>query len=326
MKLVRLFAILALVQAVPAAAQTLIKISSPAPVGDPAQTALETFATRFTERTKKAYTVKIFPSSQLGIERQVMQGLQSGAIEMAYFGTTSVVNFAPDFAVLDLPYLVSDRTQVAGVLEGPIGKALLASLPAAGMRGLTFSEASFRGSFFKKPLAKPETLKGVKIRVPNSPAFIAAFQAFGSQPTPLPFPEVYSALQQGVVDGAENSLTTYFTYKYYEVAPHFYFTNHAIGPSVYVASEKFFSSLPASVKQIMLETAAEVGQIHRKMEWENSDRMVKEATAKGATFHEINTAPMQADARAVYKTAEGKVSPATMALVYTELNRRSQKQ
>lgn len=304
-----------------ASAQTLIKISSPAPTNDPAQTALELFATKFSERTNHAYVARIFPSSQLGNDRQIVQGLQSGAIEMAYFGITAMVTFAPDFDVFDLPYVIQDRTDVARIVEGPLGQTLMAQLPAAGMHGLAFAEAGGRSVFLRKALTSPETLKGLKLRVPISPAFIAAFEAFGAIPTPLSFAELYSALQQGVIDGGENSLITYYTYKYYEVAPHFYFTNHAFVPSVYVASEKFFSSLPPAIQKIMVDTAVEVGRYHRQLEWDKSDQTVPLAEAKGATFHRMDLTPLKEAAPAAYSAVESKISPAIMALARQELEK-----
>lgn len=300
-----------------ARAQSILKFASPAPATDPAHKAIEHFAKLMAERSGGAVTTRIFPGGQLGQHREVVQGLQSGAIEMAFFSSTHLVNFAPDFAVLDLPYLVARREQVAPMLDGAFGKLLMSKLASIGLTGLAFTEASFRGLMLRKPIKGPAELAGLKVRVPNSPLYVSMFKAMGALPTPLAFGEMYSALQQGVVDGAENSVSAYVAYKFNEVAPHFHFSNHVLGPGIFVAGTKALERLPEPQRALLLSTAAEAGQYHRKIEWEAADDFMAKARAAGASFNPIDVAPWVQATRPLYKEFEAKIGRDVMDQVAT---------
>ena len=235
-------------------AEYKIKFAHPAPTSDPAHVAAERFGKQIAERTNNQVKVTIFPSSQLGKSQEVVQGLQSGAIEMAFFSTTHLVNFVPEFGVLDLPYLVNKKEEVNRLLDGEIGKTVISKLPAIGLKGLAYSESSFRNVFTKKAVSSLDDLKGLKLRVPNSPVYVGTVNAMGALPTPIAFKELYSALQQGVVDGAETSGSAYWSYKFYEVGAHWVITNHTILPGIYLMSGKFWDGLPADIQKAVQET------------------------------------------------------------------------
>lgn len=290
-----------------AQAQSLIKFSSPAPATDPAHKAIEHFAKLAQERTGGQVATRIFPGGQLGQHREIVQGLQSGAIEMAFFSSTHLVNFAPELGVLDLPYLISRREQVGGLLDGDFGKMLLAKLDKIGIVGLAFSEASFRGLMLKKPIKSPAELAGLKIRVPGSPLYVSMFKAMGALPTPIAFGEMYAALQQGVVDGAENSVSAYVAYKFNEVAPHFYYSNHVLGPGIFVASAKAMERIPEAQRRVVIATAVEAAQFHRKIEWEESEALAARARAAGASFSPIDVTPWIQATRPLYKEHEARI-------------------
>lgn len=298
-----------------ALAQTTLKFASPAPATDPAHKAIEHFAKLASDQSGGQVATRIFPGGQLGQHREVVQGLQSGAIELAFFSSTHLVNFAPDFAVLDLPYLVSRREQVGPLLDGSFGKLLMSKLAGIGLTGLAFTEASFRGVMLRKPIKGPADLAGLKLRVPNSPLYVGMFKAMGALPTPLAFGEMYSALQQGVVDGAENSVSAYVAYKFNEVAPHFYFSNHVLGPGIFVASTKALERLPAAQRALVVAAAAEAGQYHRKIEWEAGDDFMAKARAMGATFNPIEVGPWVQSTRGLYKEFEGRIARDVMEQV-----------
>lgn len=296
-----------------ARAQTALKFSSPAPATDPAHRAIEFFAKLAQERSGGQISTRIFPGGQLGQQREVVQGLQSGAIELAFFSSTHLVNFAPEFAVLDLPYLISRREQVGTLLEGDFGRLLMTKLDKIGLTGLCFTEASFRGLMLRKPIKGPGDLAGMKIRVPNSPLYVGMFKAMGALPTPLAFGEMYSALQQGVVDGAENSVSAYVAYKFNEVAPHFYYSNHVLGPGIFVASTKALERMSDAQKKMVVSTAVEAGQYHRKIEWEETDAFIARAKASGATFNPIDVTPWVTATRPLYKDYEARIGADLMA-------------
>lgn len=291
-----------------AQAQAMLKFASPAPTTDPAHLALEHFSKLLATRSGGQISSRLFPGGQLGQHREVVQGLQSGAIELAFFSSTHLVNFAPDLAVLDLPYLITRREQVAGLLEGDFGRLLMSKLDKLGLTGLCFTEASFRGLMLKKPIKSPAELAGLKIRVPNSPLYVGMFKSMGALPTPLAFGEMYSALQQGVVDGAENSVSAYYAYKFHEVAPHFYYSNHVLGPGIFVASTKALERLNDAQRKMVIATAVEAGQFHRKIEWEATDEFIGKAKAAGASFNAIDVSPWVKATRPLYKEFEARIS------------------
>jgi len=294
---------------------TMLKFSSPAPTTDPAHAAAEYFARQLSERTSGDLTLRIFPGGQLGQHREVIQGLQSGAIELAFFATTFLVPFVAELGALDLPYVITRREQVPGLLDGELGKLLHARLEKAGLVGLGFSEASFRSLITRRPLRGPGDLNGLKIRVPNSPLFLSTFKAMGALPTPVSFGEMYSALQQGVVDGAETTITAYYAYKFHEVAPYFHFSNHMLGAGIFIASARALARLSDQQRTAVLSIGAESAQHHRKIEWEASDRMMNQAKAAGATFHDIDITGWRDATRKMYAEYEDRIGADVMARV-----------
>ena len=286
-----------------------IKFAHPAPTSDPAHAAAQFFSDKVAERTKNKVRVLIFPGGQLGKEAEIIQGLQSGAIEMCFFSSTHLVNSVPEYGVLDLPYLVTDKDQVGQLLEGEIGKTIMTKLPAVGIRGLAYSESSFRNVFTKKPAESLEQLKGLKLRVPNSPVYVGTIRAMGALPTPIAFGELYSALQQGVVDGAETSGSAFWAYKFYEVGKYWLITNHTVNPGVYLMSEKFWQGLPPDLQKIVADTAVEAGLHHRKLSWENDESGLKNAQEKGGVkvFAISDLKPIAEKARALYPEFAKKI-------------------
>lgn len=202
--------------------------------------------------------IEFFPSSQLGAQREMWQNMQAGIIGGIVDPTASLTSFVPQFAVLDLPYLVESREQAYRMLEGPIVTAELTSrTPAAGFRIVHYWEITFRNVYTRTPVNSIADLKGKKIRVIPNPTFIALFRGLGSAPTPMAFGELYSALQQGVVDGAENDSLTYFTMKHYEVARNLALTSHLMLINLMVFSEKQWQRLPPNLQAVVSRASLE---------------------------------------------------------------------
>jgi TRAP-type C4-dicarboxylate transport system substrate-binding protein len=164
----------------------------------------------------------------------------------------------------------------------------------------------------RAPLNNPGELTGRKIRVPNSPLYVGTFKAMGALPTPLPFGDVYSALQQGVVDGAENSVSAYYAYKFHEVAKHYYFSNHMLGPGIFVASARALQRLPEGQRAVLTKTGAEAAMYHRRVEWEESEKMMNLARAAGASFNTVDIAPWAETARKIYPEYEERIGKDVM--------------
>jgi tripartite ATP-independent transporter DctP family solute receptor len=202
--------------------------------------------------------LEIFPASQLGAQREMWQNVQAGLIGGIVDPTASLANFVPQFAVLDLPYLVENADQAFKLLEGPVvEKELSALAPAAGFRVVRYWEVTFRNVYTRTPVNSINDLKGRKIRVIPNPTFIALFRGLGSAPTPMAFGELYTALQQGVVDGAENDAVTYFSTKHFEVAKNYALTNHLMLINTLVFSEKQWQRLPENLRAVLHRAALE---------------------------------------------------------------------
>ena len=202
--------------------------------------------------------LEIFPSSQLGGQREMWQNVQAGVIGGTVDPTAQITNFVPPFGVLDLPYLVQSADDAYKLLEGPVvDKELTALAPAAGFRIVHYWEVTFRNVYTRAPVNAMADLKGRKIRVIPNPTFIALFRGMGAAPTPMAFGELYTALQQGVVDGAENDSVTYFTSKHFEVAKNFALTSHLMLVNTLVFSEKQWQRMPENLRAVLRKASLE---------------------------------------------------------------------
>jgi tripartite ATP-independent transporter DctP family solute receptor len=195
--------------------------------------------------SKGRLKINIFPSSQLGSQREMWQNVQAGIIDGVIDASANLVNFVPPFGVLDLPYLVQDEAAAFKLLDGPVAQEeLVARAAAAGFRVVNFWEVTFRNIYTRsKPINGVADLRGLKVRVIPNPTFIALFKGLGAAPTPMAFGEVYTGLQQGVIDGAENDSVTYLSVKHAEVARNLAITRHMMLVNTFVMSERQWNRL-----------------------------------------------------------------------------------
>ena len=211
----------------------------------------ERFRDLMAERTDGRFRVVIYPSGQLGGERVGFEQLQAGAQEMAISGTPVLTGWVPEGQIFDLPFLFADRDQGLRVLNGPLGdwwRELL--LERTGVRSLGFLDYGFRHVYnSKRPIRAPSDLAGLKLRVLQSATYLAAYQALGVQATPMNYGEVYSALQQGVIDGGEANVIGFVNDRFFEVGKYFSFTSITYNPITLLINEQFFQSLPESVRE-----------------------------------------------------------------------------
>ncbi|TLP70568.1 TRAP transporter substrate-binding protein [Maribacter sp. ACAM166] len=223
--------------------------------------------------------IKIFPDGQLGSEREVLELLQIGSIAMTKVSAASMSNFAPAYQVTSIPYLFRDRKHLFSVLEGEVGKELLLSSSAYLLRGLCFYDAGAR-SFYakKKPIKFPEDLDGMKIRTMNDQMSVDMVNILGGSATPMAYGELYTALQQNVVDGAENNIPSFVTSNHYEVCKYYTFDEHTMVPDVVVIGVKFWDTL-SNQEQVWLQEAADESVEKQKQYW-------KETVAENMKFLE----------------------------------------
>jgi tripartite ATP-independent transporter DctP family solute receptor len=202
--------------------------------------------------------ITVYHTAQLGPEMTMLQGLQLGTIDMATLTTGPIDSFVPVFKVLQLPFLFPNEDCVNYVLDGPVGRKLLDKLSDVKIKGLTFWAFGYRNvSNNICPIRNPEDLKGLKIRTMQSPIFIDVFKTLRANPTPMDFPEVYSALKQGVIDGQENPYEVLVNFKLFEVQKYLSNTQHTYQPTIVLASQKFWKNLPEHLKIILIESAFE---------------------------------------------------------------------
>jgi tripartite ATP-independent transporter DctP family solute receptor len=211
------------------------------------------------QRTGGRFRIAIYPSGQLGDERVAFEQLQFGAQQMAISGTPVLSGWVPEGQVFDLPFLFKTRETGVAALKGTLGKwwqDLL--LEKTGVRSLGFLEYGFRHVYNRKrPIRTPADLRGLKLRVLQNTTYLQAYDAYGVQATPMAYGEVYSALQQGVIDGGEANVIGYMTDRFYEVAPYFSFTSITFNPITLLINERFYQSLPVDVRAALVHSADE---------------------------------------------------------------------
>ncbi len=224
---------------------------------------------KLAEKSGGTMRVDVYPSGQLGSERECLELVQLGGLAMTKVSASVLEGFAPEFKVFGLPYLFRDDAHKNAVLEGPIGKEILAAPQSKYMRGLCYYDSGSRSFYTKRPVRTPDDLKGMKIRVQESPMAFALIRAFGASATPIAFGELYTALQQGVVDGAENNPPSFHLARHYEVCKFYSLDEHTSVPDVVIISTHFWSSLTPQQQKWMQE-AADESAVYQRSLWEKS--------------------------------------------------------
>jgi tripartite ATP-independent transporter DctP family solute receptor len=242
-----------------AAAKYTIIFNGPMPESHNLTKAERMFAKLVEERSKGEVAVKLHIGAVLGGGREAMEAVQVWTQSMVDAALAPVFGIEPAFGVLNLPYLFTSRKQWYDLLDGPLGTDLLARLETHGLVGLGYPENGIRHITNNiRPITKPEDVKGIKIRVMPSPVFIATFKALGGLPSAIPWAELYSALQQGVVDAQENPIVNIYGSKFYEVQKFLSLTGHTYDPNIYFINKKFFDALPKENQAVIKGTAREV--------------------------------------------------------------------
>jgi tripartite ATP-independent transporter DctP family solute receptor len=222
------------------------------------------------EKSGGKLQIKIFPDGQLGTEREVLELLQIGSIAMTKVSAASMSNFAPEYKVMGVPYLFRDSEHLFSVLEGEVGKELLEGGTEYLLRGLCFYDAGSRSFYTKrKPIQAPDDLKGLKIRVMNDQMSVDMVNTLGASATPMAYGELYTALQQNVVDGAENNIPSFVTSNHYEVCKYYSFDQHSMVPDVVVIGTKFWDTLSDQEKE-WLHSAASESVEKQKQYWQET--------------------------------------------------------
>ncbi|MBB1602221.1 TRAP transporter substrate-binding protein [Variovorax sp. UMC13] len=286
MKLTRLAAglVLGMGMACAAFAQSTMKISISTAQNSHQGVAIDTFAKEVAARTNGRYKVETFYNGSLGGERESIEAVQLGTQELAFSSTGPVPNFVPETKILDVPFLFRDKAHARAVLDGPIGQDLLGKFDAKGFKALAWAENGFRHmTNSKRDVKAPEDLKGLKMRTMENPVHIAAYKGLGIITTPMAFPEVFTALQQGTVDGQENPLPVIMSAKFSQVQKHLTLTGHVYSPCIFVMNKAAFDKLGAADKTAFLEAAKVAVKANRDRVDQDDANGVKELRAQGMT-------------------------------------------
>ncbi len=267
-----------------AAAQTTMRISISTAQNSHQGIAIDTFAQEVEKRTNGRYKVQTFYNGALGGERESIEAVQLGTQELAFSSTGPVPNFVPEAKILDVPFLFRDKAHARAVLDGPIGQELLTKFDAKGFKALAWAENGFRHmTNSKRSVNTPEDLKGLKMRTMENPVHIAAYKAFGIITTPMAFPEVFTALQQGTVDGQENPLPVIISAKFDQVQKHLSLTGHVYSPAIFVMNKGAFDKLSPADQQAFIEAAKEGTKANRARVDEDDAKGVADLRSKGMT-------------------------------------------
>ena len=237
-------------------------------------------------KTNGKATIEIFPNGQIGDEAQLVEGTLLGTVNMAMTSNSLLSNFVKDFRVLDMPFLFSDIATLSKALDGPAKEIMAASAQESGFRLIGSYSSGIRHLMTKKPIKSVGDLANLKIRTMQQPMHIEAFRAYGANPTPMSYSELYGALQSGIVDGAEGATSDYNAQRFYEVADQFSLVGWLNLTAHIFMSEAAFSALPADVQTALLEAGEESATWQRQHVIDQEKPLLEELRAKNVSITE----------------------------------------
>ncbi len=261
-----------------------IKTSDVHGTGYPTTDAIQYMGDLLSSWTNGRITVNLFPSMQLGGEKEALEQVQLGALEMTRVSVGVVGPIVDDFNVFNLPYVFRNLDQQHAVVDGEIGTGLLNKLEPAGLIGLGYMDAGSRSFYVKgKPIEKPSDLTGMKIRVMQNPMFVDMVNAMGGNGVQISYSELYTSLQTGVVDGAENNPPSYDEGKHYEVAPYYTLDEHLMVPEIFVFSKKVWDGLDEVDRQLIRKASALAVLKERELWAAKEQKALEDLKAAGVT-------------------------------------------
>ena len=308
--------------ALAAPAPLIIKFSHVVANETPKGQAANYFKKLVEERSKGRVKVEVYPNSQLFKDKEEMEALQMGSVQML---APSLAKFAPlgvkEFEVFDLPFIFDDYAELHKVTQGPVGTKLLKKLEAKGIMGLAYWDNGFKVMSANKPLHKPEDMRGLKMRIQSSKVLDSQMRSVGAIPQVLAFSEVYQALQTGVVDGTENPPSNLYTQKMHEVQKYVTVSNHGYLGYAVLVNKKFWMGLPADIRAIMESSMKDATKFANDVAKKDNDEALA-AVKKSGKSQIITLTPQEKAAwrKAMDKTHKdnmGRIGAETMKEVYT---------
>lgn len=256
-------------------AEKVIKLGHVLDTKHPYHIGSEFFAKRVKEITNGRVEVQVYPSSQLGNERELVEALQIGTVETAAITTAVTSRFVKELEIFNLPFLFRDFQHLYKVADSKFGEELNTAAQKKGLRILGWWAGGSRSIYARKPISNLESMKGLKIRTMETPLIIETWKALGLIPTPIPFSEVYTALQQGVVDAGEGNVISYQSMKFDEVAPYLSHIKYLITVELLLMGENFFKSLSPDLQSAVLQAGKESVPVERKVNEDAENKVVE---------------------------------------------------
>lgn len=268
--------------ALAASAQTTLRFAHTQPTGDTHHLAAVRMAELVAQATGGALRISIHPAGELGNDPAILEGVRLGTIDIGQTGNPFYTRFEPKLNALDIPFLFASHEHVYRVVDGEVGRGLLAELEKHRLKGLAFWEIGFRKiTNSRRPIVTPADLQGLKIRTTPNPAHVEAFRLWGANPTPMAFTEVYLALETRAVDGQENPLNIIRSNRFHEVQRHLSFTDHAYTVSIVSMNLARFRALPEAQQKALVDAAREAAIYQRRLNREQEGQDLAAIKAAG---------------------------------------------
>ena len=272
----------------------------------PVHLGMEHMAKRVDELSGGALQLIVYHSGQLGTETDCLERLQAGSLDITKVSTASLESFVPEMAVFGMPYVFRDHDHFWNVLKSPIGEKLLQGGQSANVHGLCYFDAGAR-SFYttSKPILSPADVRGMKIRVLRSKTAMDMIEAMGGLPTPIAWGELYTAIQQRMVDGAENNPPSFVSSRHYEVAKHYTLNEHTHTPDIVLMATNTWASLDAAQRQVVEQAARESSDFQRKL-WEEKSKQDMELLAnQGVKIYKVDQEPFRKAVEPMIRSYDG---------------------
>ena len=324
-KLFKVAAATALLVSSVIAADYTIKLTHVVSPNTPKGMGADFFAKRVGELTSGKVEVVVFPNSQLYGDGEEMKALKLGNAHIAMPSFSKFTSIVPEMQLFDLPFIFRDKDHLYKVLDGEVGKILKDKVSAKGFVALDYWDAGFKHlSSNKKALLVPEDAAGQKFRIMSSHVLEAQFKTIGANPQVLPFSEVYSALQQGVVDGAENPLSNFYTKKFNEVQTDLTLSDHGYLGYLVIMSESFWKKFPADLKPMVLQAMREATEYERKLAAQDDEETLKKIKEYGAQSGKLKVHTLTAEQKKAWQVAMEKIYPQFYSVIGEDLIKKVQ--
>ena len=293
-----------------------LKLGHMTPETEPYHLAAVRFKELIEEKTGGKVKITIYPAGQLGYDRELIEGMQFGTIDLALVTSSPLVNFIPSFAVLDMPFLFKSWDHVEEVLKQDFMQKLYAEGEAKGLVPMALLPRGFRSvTNSKRPIVTPADFKGIKLRVIESPIFVSTFEKLGATVTAMSWGEVFAALQQNALDGQENAINTIHNERLYEVQKYVSLTEHIFAFATFTASKSRLEKLPADIQKLIRETAVQATyEIGRRCRAEVED-YTKKLVDKGMVFNSIDKTALRRQVQSVYDEFSAKQGSEYLSLI-----------